>query len=864
MNRNQRISFMVGVGLLLTILIGINARQTILRLIEMNNWEVHTYRVLSKTQRVEALLTSMDNDLRGYLLSNNPYFKADFAHSSGLMSQQLTDIQTLTVDNPVQYKRLAVLNTIFRTKLARSVSLFGPGIIPKGMARLDSIEHFLALSRRFHQVLKETEKSESQLLESRIAASKRSASYALLSNLVGASAALCMILWAIYLLYDALKKSNQLNRKLADSEQLTKRLLEAVPVSVVIVDRYGKFYYANQAATKLIKNITEFDSYADFVGDAQFYRYPDGTVYPVEQRPTYRALQGEPTEVDDLEMRLNGQAVQLLSSSSPVYDAEGAIQYVITTSIDISDRVKSHQRLEETKKMAEDAAKVKEDFLANMSHEIRTPLNAVLGFSELVDATRLDNEQKEYIGLIRTAGKNLLTIVNDILDISKIEAGKIKLESIPFSIQLLAASIQSMCEASAAEKGLQLRVAVSTSLPTVFLGDPTRLTQILLNLLNNAIKFTKKGYVSLQVEPGEATATNVQRVRFTVDDTGIGIAADKLSAIFERFQQAENFTTRYYGGTGLGLNIVKALTELQQGSVSVTSTEGKGSRFVIEIPYAIANEQIRVSQQPVSTAPVKQENVRVLVVEDNLMNQRLVLQVLKRLGYQAHVAENGQLALKLLQEETVDIILMDLQMPVMGGYETTRYIRTKLKLTVPIIAMTAHALPSEKEDCLKAGMNDFLSKPFQIEDLKQVIHPFLPNRKPEAPPASPVTAVAPPAPNFSLTSILELVDNQMPLAIELIELFLSETPPTLDKLRRALEEGDLAEIKRIVHMQKVHTKMLAMDEATRLILEIETLIGARKGMSDVAGLVEQYLTEMNAVLPHLRQYVADNANLVKE
>lgn len=855
MNRNHQISFMVVVGLLLTVIIGINARQTILRLIEMNNWEVHTYRVLNKTQRVQSLLINMDNDLRGYLLSNNAYFKADFERNSRIMDKELIDIESLTIDTPAQTKRLNLLNTIFQSKLARSQSLFEDGAIQGGMARLDSIDRFLTLSNRFQQILHETEYSENSLLNTRISASKRSASYALISNLVGAGAALGMILWAIYLLYGSLQKSNRLNQKLADSEQQIKLLLEAVPVSVVIVDQHGKFYYANQAATQLMKNVAEFKSYGDFVNSAQLFRYPDGEIYPLEQRPTYRALRGESAQVDDIEMRVNGTAVQLLSTSSPVYDAQGQLQYVITTSIDISERVQSHKRLEEAKQMAETTAQVKEDFLANMSHEIRTPLNAILGFSELIESTHLDEEQKDYVRLIRTAGKNLLTIVNDILDISKIEAGQIKLESIPFSVQLLTASIKSMCEASAAEKGLQLRVGIDPGLPTVFLGDPTRLTQILLNLLNNAIKFTKHGHVSLRVEQVDDTSSDTRLVRFIVQDTGIGIASQKLSAIFERFQQAENFTTRYYGGTGLGLNIVKALTELQKGSVSVTSMEGQGSQFVVDIPYVIALEQIRMNQQPVSTATISQENVRVLVVEDNPMNQRLVLQVLKRLGYQVQMADNGQMALQMLAMATFDVILMDLQMPVMDGFETTRLIRSHLKLTLPIIAMTAHALPSEKEDCLKIGMNDFLSKPFQIDELQQVLGPYLPNRPPISLISAPADVARVFIPNFSPKSILEIVDNDMALVIELLELYLRETPLMLEKLQQALDKEDLAEIKRILHMQKVDTKMLGMSEATRLILNVEELALNQKGIREIALLVEQYISEVNGGLPAVRHYV---------
>ncbi|MCX6218839.1 response regulator [Spirosoma sp.] len=860
MKRNQRIALMVVIGLLITVIIGINARQTIHRLVEMNNWVVHTYKVLSKAQRIESLLTNMDNDLRGYLLSNNSYFRSDFERTSREMSVELKGAQELMCDNPDQTKRVQLLIRLYREKVSRSQSLLKAGLVQPGMPRLDSLDLYLALSSDFYQVVKATVSDENRLLETRMVESKRSASYALISNLVGATAALVMILWAIYVLYRSLRKSTLLNQRLRHSEQQTKKLLEAVPVPIVIVNHQGKFYYANQAASHLIENINEYDPYDDEVNSNRFFRFPEGVPYPREQRPTYRALQGEATQVDDLELRMNGKRFQLLSSSSPVYDASGNLQYVITSSIDISDRVQSQQRLQEARIMAEKAAKLKEDFLANMSHEIRTPLNAMLGFSELMETTNLDADQQEFLRLIRTAGKNLLTIVNDILDISKIEAGMIQLESIPFSIQMLTASIKAMCQGAATDKGLQLIVEIDPNLPTVFMGDPTRLTQILLNLINNAIKFTKQGSVTLLIEQGERTTSASVPVRFIVQDTGIGMATEVLPTIFERFQQADKFTTRYYGGTGLGLNIVKSLTELQKGFVGVESTLGQGSRFTIEIPYVLAKEQINFNQPHILTPSSNQRAVRVLVVEDNLMNQKLVLQVLKHLGYQGRVADDGRKAIEILQNNTFDIILMDLQMPVMDGYETTRYIRSKINATVPIIAMTAHALPSEKEECLKAGMNDFLSKPFQIEELQLLIRPFLPTETSVLKTPEPTVVAAPVSGHFSPEPILKMLGNNVEAVIEILGTYLNDTPEDIEKLQQALDQQDVKEVKRLIHIQKVHTKMLGMDEATRLILETEALIIAGNGIEAITPLMESYVLEVKATLPHIGNFVRAKKN----
>ncbi|CAN5331568.1 hypothetical protein BH09BAC4_BH09BAC4_10930 [soil metagenome] len=855
MNKNKRIPLMIATGLLITVLIGINARQTLKQLIKMNNWVVHTHLVLNKTQHLLALLTNMDNDLRAYLLSNNSYFKKDFDRSSEKMKRELKALQALTIDNPIQKKRIQSLDKLLETKLTRTQSLFNTGVVKNGTARLDSIEQLLSISRQFDQVLKATDSYENVLLETRTAQSKRSAEYATISNLIGAIAALAMILWAMYLISQALRNSNRMNQKLSESEQQLKILLEAVPVPVVIVDRYGKFYLANGAANQLFSNLKEFDSYPQMMSSVMYYRFPSGEPYPIEQRPTYRALQGEASKVDDIEIRMNGKAVQLLCSSSPVYNADGALEYVVTSSIDISDRVQSQQRLQEAKEIAEKAVKLKENFLANMSHEIRTPLNAMLGFSELLGTTVLDDEQREFVVLIRTAGKNLLTIINDILDISKIEAGMIRLESIPFSIQLLTGSIKTMFQPTAAEKNLHLTVETAPDLPPVFLGDPTRLTQILLNLLSNAIKFTKKGGVALRVEKGESTTESI-RMRIIVQDTGIGIEAEALPHIFERFQQASDFTTRYYGGTGLGLNIVKSLTELQGGSITVASTVGEGSRFTIEIPYAIAKEQVNLDQTRRATEKnANERDVQVLVVEDNLMNQKLVLQVLKRLGYQAKVADDGQRALDMIQETAFDVILMDIQMPIMDGYETTRQIRTKFNKTVPIIAMTAHALASEQEECLKAGMNDFLSKPFKMEELQQLIRKYLPVTNSVETATTQTELTTQPSNNFSAKLLLEAVGNDLDLAIELLDIYVSQTPEEIEKLQLALDQQDIATVGKLIHTQKVHTKMLGMSRATQLILDTEAIVRKNGDSKDIFPLMKQYILEVEAVLPHITLYL---------
>ena len=506
-----------------------------------------------------------------------------------------------------------------------------------------------------------------------------------------------------------------------------------------------------------------------------------------------------------------------------------------------------------------EARRTEKLFLANMSHEIRTPLNAIMGFSNLLETTTLSSQQQEFVQYIHTAGKNLLTIVNDILDVAKIEAGMVALETTPFSVRPLVDSIRTMLLPAATDKSLQLFVEIDATLPPVLLGDPTRLTQILINLISNAIKFTQQGSVTVRITKRDQAPSAV-RVVIVVEDTGIGMRNEVLPQIFTRFRQANESTTRHYGGSGLGLSIVKSLVELQGGSIHVTSTPDKGSSFTVEITYKI---ETNAAVQPVDSTPMRWGSdghaLRILVVEDNIINQKLVDGVLTRLGYTVFVAENGQEALDYLEQTdaAVDIILMDIQMPIMDGYTATHHIRHTMKLKTPIIAMTAHAMASEREQCLKAGMNDFISKPFQPRVLQRLILQYAPNtpmQEPE-PTVAPLPQEIPPVPGFSFDHLLESVDNDADLALDLLKLFATHTPDQILEMRQALAAGDGVAVKRIVHMQKATIQLLHLTEARQFIQTIESLFATKAPLIDIAPLVTQYLLMLEQELTIINEFL---------
>ena len=383
------------------------------------------------------------------------------------------------------------------------------------------------------------------------------------------------------------------------------------------------------------------------------------------------------------------------------------------------------QELDVAQKKALVAAQTKENFLANMSHEIRTPLSGILGFTNLLQKRPLDETSKEFVSSIQRSGENLMAIINDILDLSKIEAGMMRITKCIFSINGLVNSVETFFVERAKEKGLTISSKIDTLIPDTLNGDATRLTQILVNLIGNAIKFTHQGNINIEIYNKQQTESEVV-IGFKVSDTGIGIDKEKLIEVFERFNQGEDSTTRNYGGTGLGLSIVKSLIELQNGDIEVISEPGKGTTFHFYIPYTIAKEQLSVVPK-VDTDYFKDKTntpLKVLIVDDNAINQSLMKHLLSQWNIDFETANNGLEAVEFLKNNDCDLVLMDIQMPQMDGYVATQTIREELKLNTPIIAMTAHALAGERERCMSRGMNEYISKPIKEEELFKLISNF--------------------------------------------------------------------------------------------------------------------------------------------
>jgi PAS domain S-box-containing protein len=602
-----------------------------------------------------------------------------------------------------------------------------------------------------------------------------------------------------------------------NSVAMLEALLDSIPDFIAYKDASGRYLGCNAAFSRMCGR-----SPAELRGKSVLDIFPPERAKPLweHERAVMNGLCTHAVEEEIVQP--DGSRVCVEIVRSPLRAADGTVLGLLSIGRDITQRKKSEEEVRRAKEIAEEATRMKSDFLANMSHEIRTPMNAIIGLSHLVLKTELSERQRDYLGKVQASGQHLLRVIDDILDFSKVEAGKLDLEHAPFDLQALLDNTRSLLGDKSDAKGLPIRVEVAADVPRHLVGDSLRLGQILLNYANNAIKFTERGEIVISVAASEISGHSAL-LRFCVRDTGIGLTSQQIGKLFQSFSQADTSTTRKFGGTGLGLAICSQLAALMGGEVGVESEYGKGSTFWFSARLGVGRGSPAGQLHGGAPAPPERgsrgmpapsrvaEHLRaiggrrILLVEDNDINQQVAREMLQDTGLAVEVAENGQVALAMVQASSYDLVFMDMQMPVMDGIAATRELRKLERCqALPIVAMTANAMAQDRARCLDAGMNDFLVKPIDPGELSRILVRWLPREA-----AGAISQPAPAAGGLpqgigGLDTALGLsrMGGKKTLYLAMLRRYASSQKNAAADIRRALAAGDLATARDLAHTSK--------------------------------------------------------------
>jgi PAS domain S-box-containing protein len=764
-----------------------------------------TQKVIGKNNEVLIDAINIETRFRGFLLSHNEKLLEPYFIAKSKVFSDLDALRIMTKNIPNQQSNILKQNLSNRITF-NDIQIASIKTDASNEAeKILIIEKGKILTDKIRIIIAQINNEEFKLLAGRKIENEKNNQFSQLLFIFLILFIGTIFIFGLIIIKNQKEKNNRLETITATEKiasQYSLSLIEASLDPLFTISTEGKITDTNQASVRVTDASKE-----NLIGSDFITYFTD----PEKAKKGYEEVFSKGFVVDYPLTLKDGKLTPVLFNGSIYKDTNNNIIGAVVVARDITKLKKAESELLEAKifaelataiaeeaqnkaekstKIAEDAVKAKQQFLSNMSHEIRTPMNAIIGFTKVILKTNLSNKQKEYLSAIQMSGDALIVLINDILDLAKVDAGKMVFEKVPFKMHQSIKAMLHVFETKIQEKNLELITQYDNAIPEVLLGDPVRLNQIILNLVSNAVKFTTNGNITVSVRLLSEDTEKVT-VEFEVADTGIGISKDKIAGIFENFQQASSNTSRLYGGTGLGLAIAKQLVEPQGGTISVKSEVGEGSSFSFRLNFVKTNSEAEI-ETAILELNLENNGVKVLVVEDMALNQLLMKTVLNDFGFDRDIAENGQIAIDKLKAKSYDIILMDLQMPIMNGFEATEYIRKTMNSKIPIIALTADVTTVDLAKCKAVGMNDYIAKPVDERLLYSKIIGLV--KKPMTlkggKSKNQKTSLLKKTKCIDLNYLAHRTKSNPQLMMEMISIYLEQTPPLIMAMKQSLLDKD--------------------------------------------------------------------------
>ncbi len=851
--------FSITLGLLLILVSLFYANKNIRDFSSQNLWVTNTISVVNQTARYELMAKDIQSNTRGYLITQNEELLVDIRDARFELVAISDTLFDLLADNEPQKERVRQMMAAtarlveFSNAVASTFRVRGVGPASDMIRRGDGIKLFDQLSGKIKEI---DQQADIELTERRRQADRnrqRATLYIIITGISGFG----ITLLSLYFIFVDRKKQRALQREIVQKERLLNQYLEAIPDGILVINPDRQVTYINLSGRTMLglSQDRKIRSLDDLVAETALYdpRVP-GERLVGENLSISQALLGKKSVANRVDIKQGREILKAETNVQPIYELNGEIVGAISVFRDVTERETYALNLTNARNLAEQSIKTRDVFLSNVSHEIRTPLNAILGFSNWLMQEGKNSKTREYTGYIQVASRNLLALIDDLLDISKIEADQIVLDMGPTTVMEIIDSVGIIIRQKATEKKISYRQYLAKNLPETIVTDKLRMVQILLNLCGNAVKFTDAGSVKLEVKALGEVEGEVQRIQFSITDTGIGIPEDKQEQIFNRFVQASESTSSKYGGTGLGLSITRALVKIMGGNLRLESRVGRGTKFTLEFDFMVSNESAsQVSPDLTDAIPGHLASLNILAAEDNVLNQKLLQAIFSRAGANITMVNNGLEAIERLEVEHYDIVIMDVQMPIMDGYTAIQEIRNTLGLDIPIITLTAHAMVGEKEEGVRIGANSYISKPFKEADLFREVLNL--TQKVNIPPATKAGTHASAVPEHSLVDteyLKEITADDQSLKEELIELFASSSTRQFADIFEAMDRKDYVVLRRVIHELRSSLISVALLSSATKFREIENTLIAKAAPDNLAEMLAELEEELSAGLRELQ------------